>query len=70
MLSATSTWSIAAARIRARVSSLFDFGFMNDEQWKNEDGATEHVIVIGDTPRDVASDSTVAIFAVGDDPGL
>jgi mono/diheme cytochrome c family protein len=23
---------------------LFDFGFMNDEQWKNEDGATEHVI--------------------------
>jgi mono/diheme cytochrome c family protein/cbb3-type cytochrome oxidase cytochrome c subunit len=23
---------------------LFDFGFMNEEQWKNEDGATEHVI--------------------------
>ena len=23
---------------------LFDFGFMNDEQWKNEDGTTEHVI--------------------------
>ncbi|HXH92521.1 MAG TPA: c-type cytochrome, partial [Thermoanaerobaculia bacterium] len=23
---------------------LFDFGFMNDEQWKNEDGSTEHVI--------------------------
>lgn len=23
---------------------LFDFGFMNDQQWKNEDGATEHVI--------------------------
>jgi cytochrome c2 len=23
---------------------LFDFGFMNDEKWKNEDGVTEHVI--------------------------
>jgi cytochrome c2 len=23
---------------------LFDFGFMTDQQWKNEDGATEHVI--------------------------
>jgi cbb3-type cytochrome oxidase cytochrome c subunit len=23
---------------------LFDFGFMTDEQWKNEDGVTEHVI--------------------------
>jgi mono/diheme cytochrome c family protein len=23
---------------------LFDFGFMNEEQWKNEDGAAEHVI--------------------------
>jgi cytochrome c2 len=23
---------------------LFDFGFMTDQQWKNEDGSTEHVI--------------------------
>jgi cytochrome c2 len=23
---------------------LFDFGFMSDQQWKNEDGSTEHVI--------------------------
>jgi len=23
---------------------LFDFGFMNDEKWKHEDGTTEHVI--------------------------